>query len=546
MKKLVVLLTLFAFLLPGKALAFYVYPTSSYPQIQQTGQKAVIWHENGKETIVVSTTFTNAPKDFGWLIPVPSKPTVGQASGELFTSLEDLTRPKGYVDRGVLEPAFQAPGLYDKNLSLPTEPSIIETKQVGIFDITVLAATDPKGLSDWLTKNNFSYPNDRSYIIKSYTEQGWYFVAVKVNAEAQDYAQSFSQVSGHTQPLQVTFDSQNIIYPIKLSGPGIPNTKNTGSKVAAYSFEQGIEGFYSSAVSGPQTDVYGPTQDGVRRSPIEPYYYPPPTLTLDNAEKYHGLYSLQVTAAQATGTQAAQASINNLKPGKTYTVSGYAKSPSAKSGTVSLMADATKTSAKSVTALRNWDRLSTTFVAASEYASISLQLNNLGLGESVNFDAIQIEEGNTPSAFTDEIIPTNTYTPQLYPSDVILTLYVFSNHKKTLPGFTTSYASWVSPKKITKFAFTSDGTQPWMQAKKKMYLTKLYRQMRPAEMTTDFIFRDADNNDPVNSEGAADFSSARFFIAVFVILALEIGGVVGFFYLRKRKARARAQALEHV
>lgn len=75
---------------------------------------------------------------------------------------------------------------------------------------------------------------------------------------------------------------------------------------------------------------------------------------------------------------------------------------------------------------------------------------------------------------------------------VAITLYVFSNHKQDLPGFTANYAQWLKPSKISKLAY-EDGA-PWQNTSKKMYLTKFYRQMYPAEMTDDLVLRDADDN----------------------------------------------------
>ncbi len=61
-------------------------------QIYETGQKAVIWHENDMETLILSTSFKGQAEEFVWVVPVPSRPTIDKGIDELFTSLEAFTR----------------------------------------------------------------------------------------------------------------------------------------------------------------------------------------------------------------------------------------------------------------------------------------------------------------------------------------------------------------------------------------------------------------------------------------------------------------------
>jgi hypothetical protein len=510
-----------------------IYPPP-FP-VEPTTQRAAIWYENGIETLILSTTFRGSAKDFGWLIPVPQKPQTDKASDELFTALDDLTRPKYAVDRGPLEIPLGISGLEEKQRG-PSPPTIIETKEVDIFDITVLESKDEKGLTEWLSKNGYSYPTDRDYVIKSYIEQNWYFVVAKVNASSLGYAETYMR-DGHTTPLKLTFSSPNIVYPIRLSGPGIPVSKDTGTKVAAYSFEQGTEGFYGTYSAVPLEREEQGTTPPVKK-------YPRVRLSLDQNNSIHGSSSIRVSATNPDPSQAisAQASLSKLKAGKTYTLSAWAKSTDPKNANAYLAisgATIEYSDKKPLAALANWQRLTLTFVAPSSYATISLNATNFSEGETVNWDAVQVEEGTKATDFTEEILPSTQKEIRPQPSDyVTLLLYVFADHKKELPGFTTSYASWVSEKTIGKLAFTPDGKQPWVDAKQKMYLTKLHRQMKPSEMTTDLIFRDAPNNDPVNAESFPEVSTIRFFAVIILVLLIEVGAIVGFVIYRRKKAHA--------
>lgn len=530
-------LFLFAALIftPSTFASLVIYPPP-YPVIE-TAQKAVIWYENGVETLILSTTFRGSAKDFGWLIPVPQKPQVDRASDEIYTALDDLTRPKYEVNRGPLELPLGISGL-EETPGAPPAPTVIETKSVDIFDVTTIEAKDDKGLKDWLSKNGYPYPQNRDHIIKSYIDEGWFFVVVKVNSGVLGYAQQALR-DGHATPLKIVFSSEQIVYPIKLSGPGLATSQDGGAKVAAFSFEQGVEGFYGSFTQSSQ-----PTSaPGVTRN------FPRVSLNLDQKNSYHGSFSLKATTINPELAQNifAQASISNLRPGKIYTLSAWAKSINPKNGRAYVAIYGTtkdQSDSKNLAELSNWQKFTLNFVAPSAYVTIQLVGDNFSEGETINWDAVQVEEGDKASEFAEEILPTSQATQKnVYPQavdQVTVLLYVFSDRKKELPGFTTSYASWVSEKTIEKLAFTPDGKNPWIDAKGKMYLTKLHRQMKPSEMTTDLILRDAQNNDPVNAESFPEVSTVRFFAVIILVLVAEVGGIVGFIVYRRRKTSVQS------
>lgn len=119
---------------------------------------------------------------------------------------------------------------------------------------------------------------------------------------------------------------------------------------------------------------------------------------------------------------------------------------------------------------------------------------------------------------------TSAAMPEIYPRprpiwqpSVGIVLYVFSDHKKDLPGFNTDWANWIKSKDIEKLAIESDG-EPWIETgAKKYYLTKLSRYMQPSEMTYDLYPRDASDNKPV---GAPKLEWPNALVAVLIFLAM--------------------------
>jgi len=504
-----------------------------YQDVYETAQKAVVWYENGVETLILSTTFNGKAQNFGWLIPTPTKPEVDQASDELFTALDDLTRPK-YQPEPL--PLLGAPPGGFEEKAVPAAPTIIETKKVDIYDITVLKATDKEGLVEWLNKNDYQYPTDRQHLLQSYIDNNWYFVAVKVDSSAVSAAGSYLE-SGHATPILLTFASDKIVYPLKISGLATQETKNPSNKVA-YSFEKGMEGW--TEYYGYEPPIGNPSLEPERGIKIKNY-----TINTSKATAYHGSSSIQINvtgAIENLGPLGTTLYLSGLKAGKEYTVSGYVSSPQA-SGSAYISTSSNNLreldSSRKIGFSTNWQRVSHTFSPIYDWTYIHLLTDNLSLGNKVYWDAVQIEEGSQPTNFDPTAIG-KTFTSDIYQKtirhseNVTILIYVFADHKKDLPGFTTSYASWVPPQKIAKLAFTPDGSKPWREPKDKFYLTKLSRTMSPSAMTNDLILRDADNNDSVNAEGFPEFSQLRFFGVIVLILAVWGGGIGWFWWQRKR------------
>lgn len=177
--------------------------------IRQSEQKAVIFYDKGVETLVLSVTFQGNAKNFGWVVPAPSRPEIGEAPDELFTSLEEMTGAAiGY-------PKWREIAPMDMEVGEGVE--VLETKEIGIFEAKLLTADDSEALAKWLAENNYQFPEEGSYILENYVKNKWYFVAVKVRPELVWFDATEKLRSGHATPLKLTFETKKIIYPMKIS-----------------------------------------------------------------------------------------------------------------------------------------------------------------------------------------------------------------------------------------------------------------------------------------------------------------------------------------
>ncbi len=195
-----------------------LFPPPDY-YVKEDNQKAVIVYDDNMETLILSVGFSGDAKDFGWVIPTPSRPEVTKSSDELFKSLKDLT---GYQD--AVYPT-EGLGLGAPEAMEKEAVTVLETKKIDIYDIAILDASDSGALAKWLNDNGYQYPEDEAYVLEDYINNQWFFTAVKVSSDFADTVAVQRLGDGHATPLQLTFQSDKIIYPLKISSVQVEKAK---------------------------------------------------------------------------------------------------------------------------------------------------------------------------------------------------------------------------------------------------------------------------------------------------------------------------------
>lgn len=155
---------------------------------------------------------------------------------------------------------------------------------------------------------------------------------------------------------------------------------------------------------------------------------------------------------------------------------------------------------------------------------------------SFSEEQLRPDQRSTPAIIND---PASIYLPNQWGSDVKpdiypyppgpskpsqqdVTLYIFdTQHKKTLPGFTTLYAGWIKPEKIQQLAMDEQGNH-WIETASRMYLTKLSRSLNWQEIDYDLYPRDADDNKSVNAPEGVDLKLFFLIGVVFLVVSAEI------------------------
>jgi hypothetical protein len=162
-------------LLPALADGCFVFRWNKNIDINEPTQKAIIVHDAGREDLLLQVKYEGPLTEFGWLIPVPSLPTVEKGSMRPFYELSQLTQQRwGGFHRGNTIPAGMA--------GEGGEPVwVIEIKTVGAYEVAVLSARDAGSLQRWLKAHEYSVPLGKAGVVDEYIRQGWYFIAAKIN-----------------------------------------------------------------------------------------------------------------------------------------------------------------------------------------------------------------------------------------------------------------------------------------------------------------------------------------------------------------------------
>lgn len=213
--RLIVLSSCLALLLavavPAKACGCGVYiPREGEGDVVQ--ERALIRWDGVTEDIVMALSVQGNATEAAWILPVPAQATVQLAEAELFESLQELTRPRVEYRYGLFPPGPLVGSAADGGAPGAPPVLLLEQQTLGPFEVSTLAATDATALSGWLTNNGYNFPTSLAGVLQTYVQQGWFYIAIRLSPGAQGEA-----LSGELDPLWITFQTAEIVYPMRPS-----------------------------------------------------------------------------------------------------------------------------------------------------------------------------------------------------------------------------------------------------------------------------------------------------------------------------------------
>lgn len=237
-------------------------------------QRAVIFHDDGVETLFVQSSFdgigADAPVGLGWVVPVPAVPELGSMPADdasaLFRALGMRSSPRivrvgptvlwwgavvlvlaaifvllgslivrplpswwrarrrlliitaSLVLVGTCSTGFLLPALARAGAGVGVE--VLHREQVGLYDVQVVGAEDPRALVAWLDEHGLDYGNADEAAIADHVARGWCFVVAVVDPSAEGVV-----LRGMLAPLILRFPTERAIYPLALTASGGHDTE---------------------------------------------------------------------------------------------------------------------------------------------------------------------------------------------------------------------------------------------------------------------------------------------------------------------------------
>ncbi|MEU9375460.1 DUF2330 domain-containing protein [Streptomyces sp. NPDC048255] len=183
-------------------------------------ETSVVRWDGRTERIVMRFTVGGDAHRAAWIMPVPGRATVELGDGEVFDELARMTRPERRT-RSYFWPRsgdwpFSSGRGDGAAAALPGSAGsgvgVVGREQLGDFDVARLTATDPDALKNWLESNGFQLPDRLAAEVKPYVDQKWEYVAVRLAPREPG-----KPLRGDLDPLSIRFDSDRLVYPMRLS-----------------------------------------------------------------------------------------------------------------------------------------------------------------------------------------------------------------------------------------------------------------------------------------------------------------------------------------
>ena len=185
--------------------------------LTEPSQKAILYWKDGKETLVLQVKYEGEAEDFAWIVPLPNKPEVDVLEGNK-SPFEEISRYTQMRTQGKKRSV--------NNVSEDVDDVVvIERKVVGVFDIAVLSSLNSDSLSLWLNRNGFVFPDERTDVLKYYTDKKWFYVAMRIDRKALKLDEVKKLRIGVLQPVRFKFQSTEMIYPLKISSINASKTE---------------------------------------------------------------------------------------------------------------------------------------------------------------------------------------------------------------------------------------------------------------------------------------------------------------------------------
>jgi hypothetical protein len=205
------------------------YFSAKNADVLQPAQKVFItWDATEKiETFTVQPRFEGNARDFGMVIPTPSRPKLDEMPRDFFKELAVFTilKKRAYPQSKFLREYYLATRKASKGKDKeagegkghkrPPSVVVLEAGIVGSLDYKIIKAGRADDLYAWLKDHKYSYKGDEA-TLDFYIKKKWFFTVMKIDT-MQMKKNKDGSFTGDVTPTRFQFASAKLIYPLKIT-----------------------------------------------------------------------------------------------------------------------------------------------------------------------------------------------------------------------------------------------------------------------------------------------------------------------------------------
>ncbi|HYR27556.1 MAG TPA: DUF2330 domain-containing protein [Thermoanaerobaculia bacterium] len=177
----------------------------------------IVWEPSTKtEHFIRRASFRGGARDFGFLVPTPSVPTLARVDDDVFDRMWAKTQPQTVYR--IVKRIDWTPLLF---LLLPIASKgeattnagrapveVLSTQKVAGYEAAILDATDAAELNAWLTNNGYATTPELTAWLDVYVQQRWIISAFKIDKGA-------STTDAQTSAVRMSFTTDRPFFPYR-------------------------------------------------------------------------------------------------------------------------------------------------------------------------------------------------------------------------------------------------------------------------------------------------------------------------------------------
>ncbi len=192
-------------------------------------QRAALIVRRGQQQLILQSSFPGDLSDFSWVVPLPARPEVDPVDERFFDYLIAFSEELLGLPLPGLPVYTNVSGVIERESYGGGDVKVIERKPVGVYEATVLEASKPESLRNWLNQNGYFLPRSALEALDYYVQKKWFWVALRIPPERRSPGVAEKLAQGRLMPVRFTFEADEVTYPMMLTA-----SQGEATRVALY------------------------------------------------------------------------------------------------------------------------------------------------------------------------------------------------------------------------------------------------------------------------------------------------------------------------